>query len=285
MPFLYIMHGGGLPRRLVVGFLLPILVVCAICTSAWGAGDDGQKLAEHIGLPLNVLYIALQPGYEDLRVVAYYSLMHGSRVRVAFVTNGEAGEHDHRSMYPHELAATHRLEAAATLERFNAEVYFLNMPDVVSASDSLVVRSFWAAESLQARCRALIMEFLPDVILLAGDRESDDPLRLNIVHSDVLAAVRDVARDSVAPWKVSRVALESTSRNAVVIPIDRRTKSGEPTARSLADSRGSLYTSMSVQRMRWTQSMTPSFSVVHPPTFTGKVLEAGIPGNLPASVR
>ncbi|HXG01172.1 MAG TPA: hypothetical protein VNL69_10300, partial [Bacteroidota bacterium] len=46
-----------------------------------------------------------------------------------------------------------------------------------------------------------------------------------------------------------------------------------------------LYTSMSVQRMRWTQSMTPSFSVVHPPTFTGKVLEAGIPGNLPASVR
>lgn len=232
-----------------------------------------------------MLYVALQPGYEDLRVVAYYGLIHGARVRVAFVTNGEAGEHNDRAMYPHELAATHRLEAAVTLERFNAEAYFLNMPDVASASDSLVVRSFWAAESLQARCRALILEFLPDLILLAGDRETDDPLRMSILRSDVLAAVREVAKDSIAPWKVSRLAVESASPNAVVIPVDRRTKTGGPTARMLADSLGSLYASMSVQRATWTQSMTASFSVVHPPTFTGKSLEAGIPGNLPGSVR
>jgi hypothetical protein len=264
------------------------LLVLAVIGSGYGTelGERFGKraLGEYIGSPMRVLYIAMQPGDEDLSVVSYYARGLGARTRVAFLTNGELTEDGQHMALPHERAAARRLEAVTTLDQMETEAYFLNMPDVASASDSLVVRSFWNADSLRARCRVLIRDFMPDLILLARERSTGDSLRTNAVRADVLAAVHSVAQDTTNAWRVSRVAIEQFG-GAVTIRVDRPIRSGQPTPRSIADSVGSSYSTMTARRAFWSKSLLPSFSVLVPPNYRGRSLEAGIPGGLPPNIR
>ncbi len=272
-------------RRLFVSSLLALTLISIGYGVEQAERFGGGRLAEYLGTPIRVLYVVIQPGCEDPRVVSYYARGLGARTRVAFVTNGELSEDAQRTALPHEVAAAHRLEAVAKLGHLDAEAYFLNMPDVASASDSLVVRSFWSADSLRARCRVLIREFMPDLILLGRDRGNEDSLRTNIVRSDMLAAVQSVARDTTSAWRVSRVALERPNEGGITIPVSDRLQNGQQTTSSGADSGGSLSSKMTARQTNKSQPLLPSFSVLVPSPYRETSLEAGLPKGLPRSIR
>ena len=233
--------------------------------------------------PLNVMYIALQPGYEDLRVLAFYALVKAARVRVVYVTNGAGSWHERVGYYPHQVAATLRLEATATLEQLDGEAYFLNLPDLPSARDSVKARMLWQKDSLQEKLRTVIGEFGPDLILLGSDREVSDPLRTSIVLNDLVGVVNERERSS-SDYRM-RVAMETSSRNALAVPIEAADPLTRISCWSMADSLGRTYRSIAIQRAQWMKSAKPSFRVLHPNSFSGKSLDAGLPRGIPAELR
>lgn len=245
------------------------------------AGREAQ--AKEMTSALNLLYVAIQPGFEDHRVIGHFRSGFGARVRTVFVTNGEAGEADGESLYPLQLAGRLRLEAAAAAEAYGGEAYFLNMPDVVAAdSASLVV--LWPADSLREKLEGNIIEFKPDLIVIGGDRVFGPGLRSSVVTEGVLAASAAAAGRSLAPWKVQRIAYEVTGAEGSV-PLRRSAPPSSATYDSLLARSDAAYRSIAVQRPAWFQQTLPLFRVVRPAGFKARSLDAGFPVSVPPRLR
>ncbi|MBX2992638.1 MAG: PIG-L family deacetylase [Bacteroidetes bacterium] len=240
------------------------------------AGDTAlYQLTRDVAGDINVLCIAIQPGYEDLSSLAYFRLAKGAKILAAYITNGESGESDIQSEYPAMLAAVRREEAAAALAMLDGEARFMNLPDIASASDSAAVRSLWHTDSLQLRLRQLIGEFKPDLILISPDFGfSNSPLRTDIVVHDVLAAARQVSGHGT--WSVDRVALESPRDKGFSLPIDDSHPKLKVTYRAIAEAVTATYQSLAVQRGTWRTGVAV-YRVLHPATFTGTGLDTGLP--------
>ncbi|MBF8296436.1 MAG: hypothetical protein HW389_2981 [Bacteroidetes bacterium] len=211
---------------------------------------------------LNVLSIALQPGYEDLAGLAYYRMAMGARIVSAYVTNGEAGESDVRGEYPNQLAAARRTEAAAVMAFLGGEEYFLNVPDIGAVKDTSVVRDFWHPDTLRPRLLKLISDLKPDVILLARNWATEGESPEGLVLRDLLLRTlrrleprssknRDGARDEFTGWTVAGVLLESGSEKGVRIPVDEIHPLWKKSYQEIADEAGALYRSCSAQRNLW----------------------------------
>lgn len=232
--------------------------------------------------PISVMYIVLQPGYEDLRVLAYYAFVKAARVRVVYVTNGGGTWHEHVGSYPHEMAATLRLEATAALEQLGGEAHFLNLPDVVSARDSVKARLLWQKDSLQEKLHNVIGEFGPDLILLGSDREANDPLRTSIVLHD-LVAVLDERESPPSEYRI-RVALEALGRTVLTVPTEATDPITRMSCSRIADSLDRTYQSIALQRAQWMKSATTSFRVLRPERFSAKTLDGGLPIGIPTEL-
>ena len=210
---------------------------------------------------LNVLSIALQPGYEDLAGLSYYRLAKGARIVSAYVTNGEAGESDIRGEYPNQLAAARRTEAAAVMAFLGGEEYFLNMADLGAVRDTSVVRDLWHADTLRPRLSKLISDLKPDVILLPRDWavEGESPER-QVILDLLLRVLRRLEprsgktrgpADDFTSWSVARVLIETGSEKGVQIPVDEIHPLWKKTYQQIADEAGELYHSCAVQRELW----------------------------------
>lgn len=240
-------------------------------------GDTAlYQLTRDLSGDINVLCIAMQPGYEDLSALAYFRLAKGAKILTAYITNGESGESDIQSEYPAMLAAVRREEAAIALAMLDGEARFMNLPDMASASDSAAVRNLWHADSLQMRLRQIIGEFKPDLILISPDFGfSGSPLRTEIVVHDVLEAVRQVSKHGT--WNVDRVALESPLDKGFSLPIDETHQELKVTYRTIAGAAAATYKSLAVQRAAW-RTDVPVYRILHPSTFVGVALDTGLPG-------
>ena len=211
---------------------------------------------------LNVLSIALQPGYEDLAALAYFRMEHGARIVSAYVTNGEAGESDVRGEYPNQLAAEHRNEAAQALAMLGGEEYFLNMPDVGAARDTDAVHSQWNVDALTQRLGKLLTDLRPDVILVARNWAAEGSTPEEQVLLDILRRAMRRLEPTVAQkkaggaeemfqWSVDRVLLETGSKAGMRVPVDRVHPLWKKSYLTIGDEAASLYKSCAAQRLGW----------------------------------
>ncbi|MDQ7052924.1 MAG: PIG-L family deacetylase [candidate division KSB1 bacterium] len=221
-----------------IGWLWPATLIIALILSSCQKPkipptffpETGKAAFHQYALDLRnnfkVLYIALEPGFEDLPTLTYYRLGKGATVRVAFVSNGEAGEDDHRSEYPPYLAARRRNEAIAALNRIGGEAYFLNLPHLIAARDANHAVRHWPDSLLIGRLKKLMEDYKPDFVLVGQDRRTPDSPMWQVLHKAVLRAVEQVspppgARDRAvrAGWKIDRVFVEQSGDNGISAPV------------------------------------------------------------------
>ena len=268
---------AGLVRMLA---LLPLFVIASVRAQSYlpESGSDAiYQRSLDLSSHLNVLMVSLQPGFEDLGTIAYFRFGRGAKVMSAYVTNGEGGESDLRSSYPHELAATRRREASSALSRLDTDSYFMNLPDLPAARDSVRIRSVWPSDSVQWHLVRLIAELKPDIILFCRDwQASGESLRWNILSHDLIEAVKKADPDKspgdplrFAPyprWRASRLFVDDGRSQGVIPPHDTEHPRLRKSYKKIADEAGAAYSSLAYQRWDWIRRATISYRQVHPAT-------------------
>ena len=253
---------------------------------------------------LNVLSIALRPGYEDLETLAYFRLGQGAQIVSAFVTNGEAGESDVRGEYPNQFAAKRRAEASEAIRTLDGGALFLNMPDIVATSDSNHVRSIWRADTLRNRLVRLISDFHPDIILVARDwlGGTNSPQR-QVLQGEVHRVVRQLASGNVAnvfagvgpiaPWKVPRVLVDDGARTGARASVEHLHPIWKKSFRQIGDEAAHKYASIATQRRMWladafggtTADMAIRYRQLYPAGKGSlKQVDQDLPGLLPSTM-
>jgi len=238
---------------------------------------------------LNVLSIALQPGYEDLAALAYFRLGRGARIISAYVTNGEAGESDIRGEYPSYLAAQRREEASKVMSYLNGEAYFLNMPDIAAASDSATVRKAWPSDTLQIRLMRLFSQLRPDIVIVARDWAAGGQasLRWDTFYADLLAAVKriappkshkELAGAGILPhWDVRRVVVDDGMTRGIPVPATNWHPRWKKQYQTIAEEAAQAYRSLALQRKLWKRGKEPSYRIVYPAAGQSiKSIDAGL---------
>lgn len=181
---------------------------------------------------LSVMSIAMRPGDEDCATLAYLRLHLGARLLSVYVTNGEAGESDAGWLYPAQLAALRRVEAATAMRELEAEAFFLNLPDIVVRRDTVRARAVWDSDTLQSRLKQLMAFFKPDIVLVAREWATHENHMLRAI---LLEGVLDAAA-TLPAWRVQRIAAESPpGRTSYVVPVNVRHPSSNRTYASIGE--------------------------------------------------
>ncbi len=250
---------------------------------------------------LNVLMISLQPGFEDLATLSYLRYGKGAKVLSAYVTNGEGGESDQRSMIPNELAAERRREAFAALAAIGGETWYLNMPDIPAARDTTRVRTLWDIDTLTARLTRLMTEFKPDLILLTRDWEAKGKSsRWIVTYEELLKAVQrvepvkgpnDPLRFAPIPrWQVGRVLVDDGITKGLSAPIELVHQRSGKSYHALGEEAAAAYRSLIRQRSLWSRQSVPSYVVHYPALRQGSTqrftsIEQGLPSRVSPKLR
>ncbi|NUO83135.1 PIG-L family deacetylase [candidate division KSB1 bacterium] len=242
--------------------------------------SSGREALHQTALDLQggvaVLALALRPGYEDLSTLAYLRMGRGANITSAYLTNGEAAESDLRTEYPHYLAARRRAEAVNALTYLGGETYFLNLPDVIAARDSLKLRQAWSSDSVRARLVRLIVKTKPSIILIAADRAQAQPsLQSKFLRHAVLDAVQHLSPEHAKTngaasqpeqyWRVRRVFVESSRpENAVRVPVEEKHPKWQKRYRLIGAEAASQYQSFRLQRKTWQEAQSYAYQIVFP---------------------
>jgi hypothetical protein len=214
---------------------------------------------------LRVLSLALKPGHEDLETLAYLRFSLGVKIMSVYVSNGEAGESDLEMQYPYKLAVTRREEAYSAISFLDGEVFFLNMPDIASANDSHKVRLYWPTDTMQARLKRAILEFRPQVILLARDwEEKGGSILQRILTEDLLSTVKEMEKQSLLAtgWKIDCIAVDNPKKRGLrpaLLKHDTRFGKSYSEIGSLA---AQSYHSLGYQWKSWRKGDSASYSIL-----------------------
>jgi len=220
-----------------------------------------QQQARELEGAFDVMMISLQPGYEDASVLAYFRQVRGAKVVSVYVTNGEEGESDNSSLYPHQLAGLRRSEAYSLNKALDCEIHFLNLPDIISPSDTTRIRKIWDRDQLVSKLSTLLSQYHPDVVLLSRDPlgGSTSPL-LTLLRRDLLAAERRAAL--FYRWPVNRVFLEGGAGKTFRVPLEKKNPANGKSYEEIGETLLGEYSSLSVQRKNWTKR-TSAYSLIH----------------------
>jgi len=247
--------------------------------------------------PLNVLSIAIQPGYEDLQALAYFRLGRGAEILSAYVTNGEAGESDLRDDYPHQIAATRRIEAKNALAHIGGEVHFLNFPDIAAAKDSAAIRKLWPKDALQRKLRLLVDQFKPDIILVPRDWRANGKSRcFDILCADILTVLQnpqqvddaraDATTMTPGAWTPARVFIDNPQHSGLSIPVDEKHPRFSKTYRAIGSEAATAYHSLFRQRKLWMAGTNRVYSLLYPKMATAlNRIDQGMPRIASAHLR
>ncbi len=232
-----------------------------------------HQVTLELGTPAVVLWVALQPGYEDLARIAHLRMATGARVVVAYVTNGEATPDDEGGALPLFTAAKRKEEADRVTRLLGSTAYFLNIPDPGAVPSRTILEDIWNTDTVIARLDRTLRRFRPDVIVVSGDRREPDSLSERSWFLKDLV-VRTVKRAATVPtpvdtsrvprWgDVRRVFVETRARGQ-----DKAYDAVHPawhsTFRAIAGEAALLYRSLSLQRPHWTAEGDPGYRMVHP---------------------
>ncbi len=116
------------------------------------------------------MIVALQPGYEDLPLMAYLRTHHGARTIVAFLTNGEGTPGDTLARFPAWMTGERKLEADRVASLLDGEAWFANIPDAPGPGTAGALKVLWDTVGATRRLTQAIRKYQPDVIVLCTDR-------------------------------------------------------------------------------------------------------------------
>lgn len=194
---------------------------------------------------LNVMSLAIKPGFEDLSALAYFRLGKGARIMSAYVTNGEGGESDDASRFPVYQGQKLREEAFQALKYLDGQTRYLNMPDVPSARDIQDMKKVWVEDSLRIRLKRAILGFKPDIIIIPWDKWSE-PInpRTQILIGNLLEVIDNLKNT----WEVKRVFIDENRNQGISLPIEDAHPKWNKTYNEIAGEAGGFYKSVAMQR-------------------------------------
>jgi hypothetical protein len=165
-----------------------------------------------------VLFVALQPGYEDFPMLAQLRMGAGAQVIVLFVTNGDATPGDAGGTAPVFVAAGRKEESSRVSAYLGLTSTYLNVPDPGVCSDRALLERIWSADTVRARLEHAFRYYRPDVVVVGGDRREGASVRQSLLEECVWKAAEDASAppavtDSshLAEWRVRRLYVESGS--------------------------------------------------------------------------
>lgn len=235
---------------------------------------------------INVLSIAIEPGFEDLETLAYFRFARGANIFSAYVTNGEGGESDLRGEFGNYRAATRRNEAKAAVTVIGAEAHFLNFADIVAYRDRQSIEQVWRKAHLQEKLKALLAKTQPDMILLASN---DKELSASMEQQVLIDALRSAAMDSTAQsdetagqggpaWRVERVYVRTNDPNGLSVAIGAQHPKWKKSYREIAAEAAQKYRSIAVQRKNWLANQSHTYMPAFEETPTPATrLDEGLP--------
>ncbi len=230
---------------------------------------------------LNVMSIAIQPGYEDLSTLAYYRMGKGARIMSVYVTNGEGGESDDESRYPIYLGKKHREEAFHAIRSMDGDARFINMPDIPAARNIQDIEDVWRPDSLRARLGRLILNFKPDIIFIPRDYWSESP---NPRTGMLLDNLKEIVQKLQPNWEVKRIFIDDDSKKSITVPVDEIHPKWNKSYKKIATQAGEAYTSMAVQRQILTNN--PGYKIVFPEDdFDIQSMDDGLEAGLSSRLR
>jgi len=247
--------------------------------------ETGQKAIRQRALDLKsnlkVMSIALEPGYEDLRSLAYFRLGKGARILSCYLTNGEGGESDIQGDYPDYIAATRRMEAGEAMTYLDGEVHFFNFLHIVAARDTSFIREKWPSHRVREMIEELIDEFKPDILMIGRDWAATNlSLREQILRRDVLSVVKRMGpgTEGSSGWKVTRVMAHEHENTGKTLPLDMKCPIfGKPYGQ-IGFEAAEKYKSLFVQRLGWKQEENAKYSIVYPASArVFNELDSGLP--------
>jgi LmbE family N-acetylglucosaminyl deacetylase len=216
----------------VVTLVLALIIGAAPARSSSGTAlfpRDGRAAIHQRTLdlanPQAVMVVALQPGYEDLKLLAYLRAFQGVRTTVVFLTNGEATPGDTIGQYPVWMTGERKGEAHRVARFLDAGAWFMNLPDVPAPDRPSDLATLWDSTGAQKRLVEVIRVAQPDVLILSPDRRGTghamtarDTVALSMLTRAIMTAAtaRDTSLEKgLLPWRTTRLL---TQRPAPRIP-------------------------------------------------------------------
>jgi LmbE family N-acetylglucosaminyl deacetylase len=280
-----------------------ILIALALATAATPArASSGTQLfprdgraAVHqrtldIANPQVVMVVALQPGYEDLKLLAYLRAFEGARTSVVFLTNGEATPGDTLGQYPVWMTGERKGEAHRVARFLDAGAWFMNLPDMPAPDRGADLAALWDTTGAQKRLVDVIRLSQPDVIVVAPDRRGTghamtarDSVAITMLTRAMgtAASTRDTSiSKGLLPWRTARLIAERPAKTlpkayAAVHPITRLTPS------AMAEQAAALYRTLRVQIEEWNDGALVAVPVaagrIGPESISPAQIAAGLP--------
>jgi hypothetical protein len=246
-----------------IGVAMAVALVLAVCAGRAGTTgssryfpETGKGAVHQRALDLSggaeVLAFALEPGYEDLPLLAYLRTARGARVTVVYVTNGEATLDDNGGSNPAQTAGERKAEALAAARLLDFNARFLNLPDPGVVGTREALNEQWNADTARARLQRMLLYFRPNVVLLGGDMCGDAvrSLRQQVFAKFAGDAIETAGKSGL---HVARVYVESQwdgkgSRERVY---DQLHPVWKVSCRAMASEAAGEYRSLRLQRGSW----------------------------------
>ncbi|MGA9119657.1 MAG: PIG-L family deacetylase [Bacteroidota bacterium] len=206
-------------------FLLFAGVSITYCGENWF--PQGGKAAIHqqcldLEHPAVVMVVALQPGYEDLPLLAFLRTHLGVKTVALFLTNGEGTPGDSLSRYPLWVTGVRKEEADRVASLLGSEAWFANVPDVPGIESAQTLQSLWDTVGIQQILLRAIRTYRPDAIVFSYDRRAGKhpSIREGVALDAIRRAIKVSATaadtsvsEGLFPWSVSRLFAEKPSEH------------------------------------------------------------------------
>ncbi|MEW6510019.1 MAG: PIG-L family deacetylase [Bacteroidota bacterium] len=238
-----------------------------------GRGAIHQQVLD-LHNPAVVLFVALQPGYEDFPLLTELRLGEGARTAVLYVTNGDATPGDEGGALPVEIAARRKDEAYRASLLLGAIPYFLNIPDPGIVPDTALLSRIWNADTVVSRVEYALRYFKPDAVIIGGDCRGSArrSLRQQLLTRLILRAMHVAADPSArpdtvlpGPWHVTRLLEESEGGKGITPrSYDVRHPVWKKSYRTIAREAVEGYRTLKLQIGSWTQGADRSYTVLAP---------------------
>jgi hypothetical protein len=254
---------AALPTRLLIPSLLVALGSFALAGESpyypeRGRAAIGQRALD-LRKPAVVLSVALEPGEEDLPLVAWLRMGLGAKVVSVYVTGGSTTGSDLNGESPSRVAGCRKEEAYRVNTLLGAESYFLNLPDVGIVNRREALERLWVPDSVLAKLATLILSYRPDAILVHRDFRGEKGMTprqawfVDLLLRSIRAARSPLPAQldrGMSAWDVQRVFAD-TGAGGYRVNGSLRNRVWGKTYASIGSGAGRLYESLRVRRREW----------------------------------
>lgn len=218
-----------------------------------------RQRALDLRTPAVVLAVALEPGDEDLPLLAYLRMGLGARVINLYVTGGSSTPSDAGGESPAGVAGRRKGEAYRVSTLLGMESYFLNLPDAGIIRRKETLERFWIPDSVLPKLNTVILSYRPDAIIVQRDFHAGEGMTTRqrsitgLLMRSIAAAGSPLPAQiasGMTAWHVARVFAD-TGAGTYRANVSLRNPVWKMTYGEIGARAGRLYESLRVRRAEW----------------------------------